>query len=1244
MVGAIIELVTNRNAPQSYWMTEDPQITFFKCVLRRHTNYSSENITVPFGGPVMFGSKIQAVLPRKGDLIHRIVFQAEIDPIDVQYPNTRTQDLAKLIENSSVSSELLEYFEPGQCLADLFPALDELINHHRLVLEESEEKKPRLSNFQVRDETRFLEELANHLATGRNKSTIHLINLLRTRWNSDNLPTIYRPPKPLEPEYYGELTHLLRQTTPLVFFQKFKSRQAFNFQSTIPVSLEPSGSLMIDTNFWNHLLSRAPSHHQELELMMTSTAFEIQILFEKYDRLFSSTTNLFFAGSLPASGMYSYLFDNQKPVLNLTLWFFYWIKMLTSLQTSQPEKQELLRFIEAEIDFQMHDAAYIVNDIFTHSVGGMGQYYPAPIDNTEMVVSISFYRSQWPSIEEIFELIELLAGETEIGKGFIEIKNYFEKMDEGVDHYEFETELGQIFQATWGKNFDQMAFYYSLEKINQRAQNQLYSRLPAPAPENLYHLRPRRGQKAYLQTPYLNRFGTLVDPVPSPFDPETIEISTEYYSRHFFQPIHHPILLPRTTNIRQKNGKITNNNYHRVRVDSIIIEKKQNTLDIEFYPDDTLAKALNRITRKNYGDEVIDPKNNPETAKELYWDYLQSSLEMKKIYQNLVWWLSVEKKPFLAIADVIDHINYLVNLIVEILPVLTSKRMMLERWQPWFQKIAIEESDLRQMKEKLERDGLGCLNDSKLPFWMYHCLIDVLESPPAKIQDCLQAQTIDELLIKLIYSLSGINDQIIEKSLSAQQQYLRELGDKLDEQCLNEKMKISELEDLRYKIAQIMVRSGAPSAWIEKLGHYLVKNVRYQMSDNGDNPIRSELSYGSDWMEVRSQLTLDPGKRDGYNRMIGHLPELYHYREGSKPSISINLPLIFHFNNNIAQSLPIIASSHSQHLIEIELRKLSDLFYYDENARIVKLPSIRARLMVDYLFLEAPERKRFTTGMTEYLIEQIHSDYHSLQPIIEQTIEHNFTHPARGLIILIRPDVHLNGKIPDYFFGEKQWNNYSLYPRYSHRRLKNHIIHSYSNLLKRLQITDRKFGLIRLIDNLVSNSDSAIAWHNLKEKLMNDKIARPKTMKMRDAWEEILDGNMEMMNELSYALMEAIDLNVNPTLDYQALLVENPVVNPARKIIHIVEEMPIIPEINSTYLDTIQPYFHSLVTPSVGINTYFWSLHPFGIQPTGTLNMSCVENINSKITLEEILEGSIITLLIGVSMLRCFSGFTAIGW
>ena len=69
MGGGLLQLVAY--GAQDVYLTGNPQITFFKVVYRRHTNFALESILQTFNGNVNFGSRVTATISRNGDLINR---------------------------------------------------------------------------------------------------------------------------------------------------------------------------------------------------------------------------------------------------------------------------------------------------------------------------------------------------------------------------------------------------------------------------------------------------------------------------------------------------------------------------------------------------------------------------------------------------------------------------------------------------------------------------------------------------------------------------------------------------------------------------------------------------------------------------------------------------------------------------------------------------------------------------------------------------------------------------------------------------------------------------------------------------------------------------------------------------------------------------------------------------------------------------------------------------------------------
>ena len=57
---------------QDIYLTGNPQITFFKVVYRRHTNFSMETIEQTLNGSSWLWKKSFSNISRNGDLVHNV--------------------------------------------------------------------------------------------------------------------------------------------------------------------------------------------------------------------------------------------------------------------------------------------------------------------------------------------------------------------------------------------------------------------------------------------------------------------------------------------------------------------------------------------------------------------------------------------------------------------------------------------------------------------------------------------------------------------------------------------------------------------------------------------------------------------------------------------------------------------------------------------------------------------------------------------------------------------------------------------------------------------------------------------------------------------------------------------------------------------------------------------------------------------------------------------------------------------
>ena len=77
MAGGLMQLVAY--GAQDIYLTGNPQITFFKVVYRRHTNFAVESIQQTFNGAADLGRRFTCTIARNGDLLHRLYLELDVN-------------------------------------------------------------------------------------------------------------------------------------------------------------------------------------------------------------------------------------------------------------------------------------------------------------------------------------------------------------------------------------------------------------------------------------------------------------------------------------------------------------------------------------------------------------------------------------------------------------------------------------------------------------------------------------------------------------------------------------------------------------------------------------------------------------------------------------------------------------------------------------------------------------------------------------------------------------------------------------------------------------------------------------------------------------------------------------------------------------------------------------------------------------------------------------------------------------
>ena len=238
--------------------------------------------------------------------------------------------------------------------------------------------------------------------------------------------------------------------------------------------------------------------------------------------------------------------------------------------------------------------------------------------------------------------------------------------------------------------------------------------------------------------------------------------------------------------------------------------------------------------------------------------------------------------------------------------------------------------------------------------------------------------------------------------------------------------------------------------WIKNLGSMMIVSATLYIGGQKIGEIRGET------INAQHRLCRNYAANLNYNDLIGHTPDMYnptmkdlngqyiyHATDANKltPSIvgrKLYIPIPFFFENNSGLYLPLVALQNTEVEIQIELRKINELYTIletrrtepnygkriqpDSNVskqqilhftRIAALKNvIEISMNANYIYLDNDERKQFATNSHEYLIEQV--QYKNVFGITGRyVVDMSFFHPTKEIRFFMRKS--------DAF----QWNQWS---------------------------------------------------------------------------------------------------------------------------------------------------------------------------------------------------------------------------
>jgi hypothetical protein len=394
-----------------------------------------------------------------------------------------------------------------------------------------------------------------------------------------------------------------------------------------------------------------------------------------------------------------------------------------------------------------------------------------------------------------------------------------------------------------------------------------------------------------------------------------------------------------------------------------------------------------------------------------------------------------------------------------------------------------------------------------------------------------------------------------------------------------------------------------------------------------------------EWMTMKNSLCMDGGQSDGYDRMVGNVPELTELkdRSGSDTSYTMYVPLNFWFCNSYSQALPIIALQYHDVRFSFDFRKASDLVCVEGDCKVTATMHDTS-LLIDYVLLDTQERKLFATQPHEMLIEQL--QYPSSEPFNSTTSKVRLTlnHPCKHVTWGIKLNKWTTGKK----FLAYHPTDYTATKKRAAELL----------FLLSLDVTkdddgwnvkgsndggwdpdggdtehkwaQRDFSTNDLLKDFMTKvmPKTLIVTSGADNKLTADFMAEPfskiefldKDILNHPALDAIVGTPVDEMKVTGglYSALSKFFVTVNmydnfgQNFDGSRNTVSDAVIQINGQDRFAVRD--------GNYFNYVQPYQHWPNTPADGINSYSFALKPSEYQPSGTLNFSRVDYATLNVT------------------------------
>jgi hypothetical protein len=488
-------------------------------------------------------------------------------------------------------------------------------------------------------------------------------------------------------------------------------------------------------------------------------------------------------------------------------------------------------------------------------------------------------------------------------------------------------------------------------------------------------------------------------------------------------------------------------------------------------------------------------------------------------------------------------------------------------------------------------------------------------------------------------------------------------------------------------VAKPSLASSPLWGYVNRLGHAIIDSVKIEIGGS-----KIDEQYG-DWLNIWYELTHKAGQERGYAKMIGDIPELTNITLLEKPAYTLYIPLQFWFNRNNGLALPLIALQYHDVRVTLSFRSFNDCINYTQNEPPSNLSMVDSYLLIDYIYLDSEERKRFAQASHEYLIEQLQFTGSESWSATNTKLLLNFNHPSKYLVWAPHLSIHNKrnrwlsysttnpNNITNFISNTNMWNiardRFAI--MLSAIFAKNFTYDTTSTKI-RVNVTDsirnagNPQGTLILDGSTLVGGLAAFVADSSTPKIITDILAKIQIQFIPSEYTHgntsavagnntsifyncIIIRNELTMEDMTHTIDElitylptaAVTNNVLPLIKiwtYNIINYHNYGLyidcsaNPCAKAKLQLNGHDRFQERDGNYFNYVQPAQHFTTTPADGINVYSFALKAEDHQPTGTCNFSRIDNATLNVTSDKpISSGSILNIYTqNYNVLRVMSG------